>query len=113
VANGAQHEAAALAHLRSAGLTLVARNCRYRVGEIDLVMRDGATLVFVEVRFRSHAGYGGGTGSVDARKQARLVAAASLYLAEHPADAHRVCRFDVVAIDGAGKVDWVRDAFGA
>ena len=113
MAAGAQHETAALAHLRAAGLTLVARNCRYRVGEIDLIMRDGALLIFVEVRFRSHAGYGGADGSVDARKQSKLIAAASLYLAEHPADAHRACRFDVVAIDAGGRVDWIRDAFAS
>ncbi len=106
-AGGAAEEAAArfLAHR---GLEIVARNYRTRFGEIDLVARDGATLVFVEVRMRSSARYGGAAASIGLRKRARIEAAARQYLARlgrEPA-----CRFDVVTLDGAGPA-WLRGAF--
>lgn len=103
-------EDAALAHLQAAGLALVARNFRARGGEIDLVMGDGAVLVFVEVRHRSGSDHGDGLDSVATRKQRRLLAAAREYLAEHPQAARRTLRFDVVA-SGADGLRWVRDAF--
>jgi putative endonuclease len=81
-----------------------------RGGEIDLIMRDGATLVFVEVRSRSGAAFGGAAGSVTSAKQARIIHATRLYLAglaRIPA-----CRFDVVA-EEAGRLVWLRDAFQA
>ena len=68
-ARGAGVEDAALAFLLANGMRLVARNAGFKVGELDLVMRDGASVVFVEVRYRSHAGYGGGAASVDFAKQ--------------------------------------------
>jgi len=109
-AEGAARELEACAALQRAGLKLRDSNVRYRVGELDLVMDDGDTLVFVEVRFRRNEQFGGGGGSVDGRKQQRLARAASMYLAEHPRLAQRPCRFDVVAL-GAGPLDWIRDAF--
>jgi putative endonuclease len=110
---GAAHEAAALAMLREAGLALLARNVRCRVGEIDLVLRDGRTTVFCEVRYRRSSAHGGALASVDYRKQARLTRAARWYLARHPALAREACRFDVVAIEGLApyRVEWLRDAF--
>ena len=111
---GEAAEAAACAHLERAGLRLIARNVRYRVGELDLVMRDGDSLVFVEVRYRQSAQHGSGAESVDARKRQRLVRAALAYLAAHPADAARPCRFDVVDATGsasAPSLHWHRDAF--
>lgn len=112
-ATGAAHEAAALAMLQDAGLRLLARNVRCRVGEIDLVLREGRTTVFCEVRYRRSASHGGAAASVDARKQNRLTNAARWYLSRHPALAREPCRFDVVAIEGAApyRVDWLRDAF--
>ena len=107
---GAAAEDAALAHLRAAGLHLLERNARFKVGELDLVMREGDTLVFVEVRLRRHAGFGDGFDSVDARKRARLARAAQLWLLRHPALADAPCRFDVVSV-GTGGPDWCRDAF--
>ncbi len=107
---GAAAEQRAEAYLMARGLRLVARNWRARGGEIDLIMRDGATLVFVEVRARAGMAYGGAAASVTSTKQARLVHAARLYLAtlgQVPA-----CRFDVVA-EEAGRVVWLRDAFQA
>ena len=95
---------------------LVSRNYRCRRGEIDLVMRDARTLVFVEVRRRRSHWFGGGLESVDLRKQTRLAAAAEHYLAAHRVGDECPCRFDVVAIDGPPRrttIEWVRDAFGA
>ena len=93
---------------------LVRRNYRCRRGEIDLVMRDIDTLVFVEVRRRTSLAFGGGLDSIDARKRARLVAAAEHYLMMNRIGDESPCRFDVVAIDGPCRratIEWVRDAF--
>ncbi|MNK13486.1 hypothetical protein D3C87_315710 [compost metagenome] len=105
-------EAAAQAYLHTAGLSPVSRNARYRGGELDLIMRDGDTTVFVEVRYRATAGFGGGAASVDLRKRRKLVLAAQLFLAAHPALANRPCRFDVVEASGdPPQLTWLRDAF--
>ena len=107
-AGGAAEEAAAR-FLAGNGLTIVARNYRTRFGEIDLVARDGASLVFVEVRLRSSARFGGAAASVDWRKRRRLESAARHFLARlgrEPA-----CRFDVVTCEGAGVFEWLRGAF--
>jgi putative endonuclease len=107
---GAAAEDAALAYLSQRGLSLVERNFRCRGGEIDLVMRDGEALVFVEVRRRASSRFGGAAASIDAGKRARLMVAAQTYLQRYrmpPA-----CRFDVVAIDGDA-VSWIRNAFEA
>jgi putative endonuclease len=111
---GATVEAAARAHLRAAGLEDVAANARYRRGELDLVMRDGDTLVFVEVRYRRDARFGGGAASIDLRKRRKLVIAAQLFLAMHPQWAQQPCRFDVVEAEGEPpRLHWLRDAFRA
>lgn len=111
---GAAAEAAALDHLEAASLVLLDRNARFKVGELDLVMRDGDTIVFVEVRLRSRAGYGNGFDSVDRRKRRRMVRAAMAWLSARPALASRPCRLDVVsAHDGPGGLglDWQPGAF--
>ena len=106
---GARAEALAAAYLMRQGLTIVARNFRTRAGEIDLIARDGRTLVFVEVRMRRTASHGGAVESITAQKRIRLVAAASGYLAmlgrEPP------CRFDAIlmrALD-ASTIEWRRN----
>lgn len=79
-------------------------------------MRDRDTLVFVEVRYRSHPGFGGGAASVDAGKRRRLVVAAQRFLLAHPEFAQAPCRFDVVEAEGdpaAPTLHWIRDAFRA
>lgn len=111
---GAGVEAAARAHLLRAGLAEVAANAGYRLGELDLVMRDGDTLVFVEVRYRARADYGSGAESVDRGKRRRIARAAQLFLLQHPAMAEDYCRFDVVEASGdpdAPDLTWHRDAF--
>jgi len=111
-AAGAAAEAAAAGFLAARGLTPVCANYRCRRGEIDLVLRDGATTVFVEVRLRTHPAFGGAAESIDARKQARIIAAARHYLAGKP---EAPCRFDVVLLDRLDppRIKWIRDAFSA
>jgi len=91
----------------------VARNWRCRVGELDLVMRDGEILVFVEVRRRRPGRHGTAAESVGPNKRARLIRAATLYLQRLPDPPP--CRFDVVALDedpdGRLRLDWIRRAF--
>ncbi len=108
---GAAAEARARAHLAAHGLRFVAANVRYRLGEIDLVMMDADTLVFVEVRARASMRFGGAAASVDSRKQAKLRRAAAIYLQQH-FGSHEwpACRFDVVAFEG-GAPSWIRGAF--
>ena len=127
---GAVVEAAARDHLLRAGLREVAANAQFRFGELDLVMLDdgapvagrsgadgpGATLVFIEVRYRRDARFGGGAASVDAGKRRKLVRAAQLFLAGHSQFADIACRFDVIEADGdpdAPRLNWLRDAFRA
>ena len=116
VSAGAEWELAARRHLEAAGLRLIAPNQRYRLGELDLVMRDGEVVVFVEVRYRRNAGFGGSAPSVDAKKQRKLVLAAQCFLAEHADLARHPCRFDVIAVDGSADAphfEWIRNAFDA
>lgn len=108
--DGAAAEARAEAYLKEAGLTCVGRNFRSKGGEIDLIMQDGATLVFVEVRKRRGAQFGGAAASVTPAKQAKLIHAAQRYLQQCRSEPP--CRFDVVALDGE-KITWLRDAFSA
>jgi len=112
---GNECEKLALAYLRRRGLRLVCRNFRCRFGEIDLVMRDDAVLVVVEVRYRRPGQYASAAMSVDAGKQRRLVLAGSMFLAGAPEYADSPVRFDVVALDGSShqesKIQWLRDAF--
>jgi putative endonuclease len=110
---GAQAEQWAAQHLQRQGMKLVAQNYRGRFGEIDLIMQDGAVLVFVEVRLRSNAEFGGAAASIDARKQRRLVRTAQQYLSSFARTPP--CRFDVVLIDDAlgHNVRWLKNAFDA
>jgi conserved hypothetical protein TIGR00252 len=110
ISRGAAAEQMAADYLARQGLTLVERNFRCRLGEIDLIMRDGPTLVFVEVRQRASQRFGGAAASIDGRKQQKLVAAAQIYLAK--SGKMPACRFDAVLMQGQ-TVQWIRDAFGA
>ncbi|MGH8808138.1 MAG: YraN family protein [Noviherbaspirillum sp.] len=99
-------EQQALNYLLQRGLTLVERNFRCKGGEIDLIMRERDMLVFVEVRKRADGRYGGAAASVTARKQARLVIAAQVFLQR--ISSPPACRFDVVAIE-AGEIQWLKN----
>ena len=108
---GAAAEELAAMFLEGRGLRIVERNYRCRFGEIDLVARSGAVLVFVEVRARKSEAFGGAAGSITAAKRRRLVAAARHYLAKHRVS--RACRFDVVLVRGREQqIEWLADAFG-
>ena len=106
---GREAEARAGRYLESCGQRIIERNFRIRGGEIDLICRDGKTLVFVEVRSRSRADFGGAGASITATKRRRLVLAARHYLARH-GDCD--CRFDCVLIDGE-QLEWLKNAFSA
>lgn len=113
---GAIWEQAAQTTLERAGLRLVARNWHCRYGELDLIMRDGEALVFVEVRYRDAAASTDGTESISPAKRRRLIRAADMFLAAHPIYAQSPCRFDSVAFSGTrdnATCDWERAAFDA
>ena len=108
---GARCEALAAGYLAGKGLKLQARNYRTRIGEIDLIVEDGDTIVFVEVKARRSARFGPGSESVGVQKQRRLMAIAGLYLSQYP---RRACRFDVVSVSvekGRPRIDHLINAF--
>lgn len=112
---GREAEAYALRHLQQHGLQLIAQNWLCKRGELDLVMLDGDTVVFVEVRYRRHSAWGGALESVDFRKQEKLILAAQLFLQKESRWADAACRFDVVAVEGNAKsgspLNWIKHAF--
>ncbi|EPD6200709.1 YraN family protein [Enterobacter hormaechei] len=98
--------------LEGKGLRFVAANVRGRGGEIDLIMKDGQTIVFVEVRYRQSSRFGGAAASVTLAKQQKLLQTAHLWLARHNGSFDTVdCHFDVVAFTG-NAIDWLKNAFG-
>lgn len=104
---GQAAEARALAWLQARGWLCLARNYRCRQGEIDLIMQDGDTVVFVEVRQRRSARFGGAAASITPAKQARLTLAAEHYL--QTLSSVPPCRFDAVLFDGAQPPRWVQN----
>jgi putative endonuclease len=113
---GSEGEDRAAAHLEKRGYRILERNVRAGGVEIDLVVRRGRLVVFVEVKARRGHGFGGALGAVDHRKRARLVAGAHAWLREHR-HAFTRARFDVVACqvdaDGAWQIHHVEGAFDA
>jgi putative endonuclease len=109
---GRTGEELAARHLAGRGYTILERNYRAPYGEIDLIALDGGTVVFVEVKTRTTDAYGAPELAVDLRKQERMVKAALGYL-KHKKLHQMPCRFDVVAISGAGseKVELIQHAF--
>ena len=103
---GRQGEQLALQFLHDQGLIHVESNFRRPFGEIDLIMQDHGTLVFVEVRSRAKSRFGGAAASITAAKQRRLVLAAQAYLQRY--HVAPPCRFDAVAID-SGAIQWLKN----
>lgn len=103
----------ALRHLQAAGLQLIERNFRCRCGEVDLILRDRQTVVFVEVRYRRNARFGGAAESVDTRKQRKIIKAAANFLQRNPEWSRSPARFDIVAIEESRPAEWIQNAFGA
>lgn len=107
---GTEHEKQAAAFLKEQGYTILCANYRCRAGEIDLIARDGAYLVFIEVKYRTDESVGSGMESVDGRKQKRIVRSALWYLSEKKISLDQPCRFDVVSILGS-EITLIKDAF--
>ena len=106
--SGVEGEERACRLLRDLGYLIVARNWRSRFGEIDVIAREGATVVFVEVKTRSGQAYGGPAAAIDARKRERIAATAGLFLQE--TECELPARFDVVTFVGDAPRLY-RDAF--
>lgn len=112
---GASEEAQALHYLKQQGLRLLCKNFTCKRGEIDLIMSDGNTIVFVEVRYRRDARFGSAAETVSRSKQAKLIYAAQYYLQQQK-QPNKPCRFDVIAMsasDTAPTIHWIKNAFGA
>lgn len=107
---GEHAEQLALTHLQSQGLRLLQRNYRCKLGELDLVMLEGKTLVIAEVRYRQSDSFGGALASITRRKQERIVAATQHYVIIHKMSQCAI-RFDVVAISGDNQLQWIKNAF--
>ncbi|MFK5913222.1 MAG: YraN family protein [Woeseiaceae bacterium] len=118
---GQYTESLACQFLEQKGFILVEKNFNCRMGEIDLIMKDKETLVFVEVRYRRSNNFGSGAESITYTKQTKLIKTASLYLQKHAKLNQNPSRFDVVSITGLintsdiNKInfDWIENAFGA
>lgn len=112
--DGKAAEEKALEYLQKQNHQLVMRNYNCRLGEIDLVMRDGSCLVFVEVRSRTNPGYGSGIESITFAKKKKIIKSASHFIMKYNLENQCPIRFDVVSIDGRqGSMTWLKDAFGA
>jgi putative endonuclease len=107
---GAKSEKQALAYLQQQGLSLLCQNYYCRFGEIDLIMQDQDTLVFIEVRYRKNSDFGGALASITKRKQDKIIKTAKHYLAQLENEPY--CRFDAIAIDQqSGSPQWIQNAF--
>lgn len=112
---GQRAETIAANYLTAQGLIKVDQNCRYKCGELDLVMLDNCshkpTLIFVEVRYRKNFNFGGAVASITPSKIHKLSKAANCYLIENPQYASVQCRFDLIAIHGlltAPQINWLK-----
>jgi putative endonuclease len=108
---GQRAEDIAADFLRAQGIQVLERNYLRRLGELDIVARQGDTLIIAEVRTRATDRYGGAAASVDFRKQQRLVRAAAQLLQQRKDLSHLRVRFDVLAVSGAARIDWIQHAF--
>ncbi|WP_407331466.1 YraN family protein [Enterovibrio sp. 27052020O] len=110
---GDHYEQQACRFLERQGLTLLDKNARFKVGELDLVMRQGSCIVFVEVKFRKQSGFGGASATISHQKQRRLLKSAYLWLAKQGLSAtHTEFRFDAVAFEGGiNAVNWMKNIF--
>ena len=113
-ASGGRAETLAADFLIARGLAIIERNFRCRRGEIDIIARDGDTLVFAEVRLRTRSDYGGAAASITARKRARMTAAALYYLGGR-SRTPPPCRFDALLLDGlaSDRIEWLKDVISA
>ena len=116
---GAYWEKTAESFLVEKGLKLLQRNFSSRLGEIDLIMEDDKTVVFVEVRYRKNGHFGGGVESITIHKQNKISRTAAWYLVKNPGRAEQFCRFDIISIESISNnphkkeqgIDWIQNAF--
>ena len=113
VTAGANAESHAELFLTQQGLVKRDKNYRCKLGEIDLIMQHKDTLVFIEVRLRSHRQFASAAESVNASKQRKIIKAASYYLQQHQLTDRVNCRFDVIAFSDNQQPEWIQDAFHA
>lgn len=114
ITKGQYAEQLACDYLGMQGLKTIARNFRCRRGEIDIIMEQGKTIVFVEVRYRKHTQFGTGAETVNREKQTKLITAAMAYLQKNPCYNNRPSRFDVISITAQSPephIEWITDAF--
>ena len=109
---GTQYESMAVQYLTEAGYHILERNLRCRTGEIDIIAKDGAYLLVVEVKYRASAACGSALEAVDYRKQQSILRVAQYYMVSHGYGTQTNCRFDVVAIQGT-EITLIQNAFGA
>ena len=107
---GTEEEALAAAFLKEQGYRILEQNFRCRLGEIDIIARDGSALVFIEVKYRKNSKYGNQAEAVDRRKQQKICKVADYYRMKYRIPDGQACRFDVVAIQGR-EIRLIRDAF--
>ena len=109
---GLEAEKLAATFLMNHGLKFVTQNYHCRFGEIDLVMQDTKTLVFIEVRLRSNSQFGSAASSITPQKQKKLILTAQHYLQQHGPSA---CRFDAILLskNNMQSIEWIRNAFDA
>jgi putative endonuclease len=110
---GLSAEKLAATFLANHGLKLITQNYHCRFGEIDLIMRDAGSLVFIEVRLRSNKSFGSAAASITPQKQQKLILTAQHYLQQHPEK--NACRFDVLLMDklDLSAINWLKNAFDA
>ncbi|WP_434311698.1 YraN family protein [Hominifimenecus sp. rT4P-3] len=109
---GGRFEEQAAAYLQEQGIQILERNFRCRIGEIDLVAKEGEYFLFVEVKYRGSSRFGRPEEAVNPRKQKKICQVAQAYLQRHGLPEETYCRFDVVAVDGRGQLTYFRNAFG-
>lgn len=115
---GEAAEQDAYQYLLSKGLKLITKNYRSKFGEIDIIMQDGQSLVFVEVRYRKNNLFGSGAESITPSKQKKLIRTANYYLQQHPKTSQFATRFDVISMSkktnsNNSEIDWIQNAFPA
>lgn len=108
---GDEKERLAEEFLSTKGFELIERNFNCKSGEVDLIMKDGEYLVFIEVRYRENNDFGGALESITAGKQRKLRRAAEFYLLQQFGNTPPPCRFDVVGIEGENELEWIKNAF--
>jgi len=108
---GDDAEVLAISYLQQQGLKLVDRNYHCRRGEIDIIMEDAGTLIFIEVKYRQSDQFGSAAEMVTPQKQQKIITTALHYLQQHKLD--RACRFDVVTITPKNGMQWIKGAFEA